>query len=140
MSKHTKKLIILLCCPKILLLFQMQPCMNVNAKGSPNARNYMQFLYLLISIDTTYKNHDPNGQFLQSNFLSNHIHSLSILYQSRTFMSWFSCRHGFLSKKPFSHLASLIRVSYHLFCLVGTTINEPYSFMVGSALSPSWAC
>ena len=59
----------------------------VFCQGSPNARNYIQFLYLLIFIDTIYRNHGSNGQFLQNNFLSNHIHSLSILYQSHPFMS-----------------------------------------------------
>jgi hypothetical protein len=59
-------------------------------------------LYLLIFIDTAYKNHGSNGEFLRNNFLSiknnflsNHIYSLFILYQSHPFMCWFSCRHGF---------------------------------------------
>jgi hypothetical protein len=68
------------------------------------------------------------------NFLSNHVHSLSILYQWHPFITWFSCRHGLPSFYDFyslfnNYLATSTK------CLGGSTINvyRNYgSFCIGS--------
>ena len=110
-------------------------------QSTPNARNYIQFLYLLISIDTMYKNYSPNGQFLYNNLLSNHIHSLSILNQSYHFMSWISRRHGFQYVGPnFYDFYSLFNnyLATSAKCLSGTIINvyrDYNSFYIGSAFT-----
>jgi len=44
----------------ILDLFLLSQVLVLGSQGSPNTRNCMQLLYLLIFIDTTYKNYDPN--------------------------------------------------------------------------------
>jgi hypothetical protein len=44
----------------ILDLLLLSQVLVLGSQGSPNTRNCMQLLYLLIFIDTTYKNYDPN--------------------------------------------------------------------------------